>query len=280
MGRVLLVGKSSFIAKSFLEQAGSTLELDAVSHHEVASVPFRRYSCVVNMAYEPSYFRSACSEEDDFCMQVACKVALTGAHFIMMSSRKVYGTNMPFPAPESAPLLAEDVYGRNCIATEKRVQRVLGERCTILRPGNVFGFEPGRHTFFGLAITKLLANEPLVFNFSAFTPRDFIPVEHFGRVLAQIVAARPPGIFNVGSGLAVPVGQVALWIIEGFGRGEVHMTHPHHFDRFRLDTTHLQEVIGPQPDLLQAIQQSSLEIGKRIRDLEQTAADRGVLQAS
>ncbi len=267
MQRVLLVGKNSFIGSNFIALEGPTLSLHAVSHTEIESVDFRKYDCVVNTAYQWSYFNTAYGEERDFSLQVARKVAAHGPHFVMLSSRKVYGTRTPFPVSETAPLNAEDFYGRNNITTEGKVLDLLGDRCTILRPANVFGFEPGRHTFFGLAISRLLGKQPLVFDFSAFTPRDFVPVEHFSRILKGIVEACPPGIFNVGAGVALPIGQVALWIIEGYGQGEIVITKPHEFDRFRLDIAKLEAVVGPQPDLTQTVREASVRVGKRMREL-------------
>jgi len=93
-------------------------------------------------------------------------------------------------------------------------------------------------------------------------------VEQFSRMLADIIQVRPAGIFNVGSGVALPIGQVALWIIEGYGKGEILITKPHQFDRFLLDITKLEAVIGSQPDLTQAIYESSIRIGKRMQDIE------------
>jgi UDP-glucose 4-epimerase len=267
MQRVLLVGKNSFIGSNFLAQEGPALSLDSISHEEIESVDLRKYDCVVNTAYQWSYFNAAYSEERDFTLQVARRVAAHGAHFVMMSSRKVYGTKTPFPTPETASLSPEDFYGRNNVTTESKVLELLGPRCTILRPANVFGFEPGRHTFFGLAISRLLQKKPLVFEFSGFTPRDFIPVEHFSRLLAAIVKSCPPGVFNVGAGVAVPVGQIALWIIEGYGQGEIQITKPHEFDRFWLDITKLEAVVGSQPDLTQTIRRASLLVGERMREI-------------
>ncbi len=272
MKKVLLVGKGSFLARSFIERESSGLRLRAISHNEIESIDFENYDCVVNMAYRPSYFTATYSEEADFCLQVARNVAASGNHFVMMSSRKVYGTNSPYPVSETAPLSATDAYGSNNIITESKVVDLLGDRCTILRPSNVFGFEPGRHTFFGLAISRLLEQKRLVFDFSAFTARDFLPVEHFSRILAAVIKVSPSGIFNVGSGVALPVGQICLWIMEGYGQGEVLITKAHEFDRFLLDITKLESVLGPQPHLTHAIYESSIRIGRMILDLEATVS--------
>jgi nucleoside-diphosphate-sugar epimerase len=277
MQRVLLVGKGSFIAKNFVERYGAACAVRAVSYIESEFLDLSDYRCVVNMAYRPSYFIEPCSEETDFCLRIARRVAAGSSHFVMMSSRKVYGTNTPFPVSETAALNATDTYGMNNIFTESRVLELLGDRCTILRPANVFGWEPGRHTFFGLAISRLLEHQRLVFPFSAFTPRDFLPVQHFSRILAAIVELCPAGIFNVGSGLALPIGQICLWIMEGYGRGEVVITRPQQFDRFRLDISKLEAVIGPQPDLTLMIYESSVAVGRAMRDLEARRLSSGEL---
>jgi nucleoside-diphosphate-sugar epimerase len=119
-----------------------------------------------------------------------------------------------------------------------------------------------------MAISRLLEQKRLVFPFSAFTPRDFLPVQEFARLLAAMIEQRPAGIFNVGSGLALPVGQICLWIMEGFGQGEVIITKPHQFDRFRLDITKLEAALGPQPDLTPMIYESSVAIGRTMREFE------------
>ena len=106
MQRVLLVGKNSFIGGNFIALEGPTLSLHAVSHSEIESVDFRKYDCVVNTAYQWSYFNTAYSEERDFSLQVARKVAAHGAHgahFVMMSSRKVYGTEDPVSGSRDGP---------------------------------------------------------------------------------------------------------------------------------------------------------------------------------
>ena len=45
---------------------------------------------------------------------------------------------------------------------------------------------------------------------------------------------RPPGgILNVGSGVALPIGRLALWLIEGYGRGRLTIDSPDERDSLR-----------------------------------------------
>ncbi len=45
---------------------------------------------------------------------------------------------------------------------------------------------------------------------SPFVARDFLPVEAFARLIARLAAAPPGGIVNVGSGIGLPTGRLAL----------------------------------------------------------------------
>ena len=67
------------------------------------------------------------------------------------------------------------------------------------------------------------AREPgeIRFDMSPFTRRDFIPVETAGRAIAALLQTPPGGIVNVGSGIALECGRLALWLLEGFGRGRL-----------------------------------------------------------
>ena len=52
------------------------------------------------------------------------------------------------------------------------------------------------------------------------------------------------GVLNLGSGVALPVGRLALWLIEGFGRGRLVVESPEERDSFVLDTRNLKALLG------------------------------------
>lgn len=265
---VLLIGKNSFLGHAFLTMANGVHRVDGVGHDvDLASVKFADYDVVVNMAYDPRYMREGYQVSQDFDLAVAQAVARCGAsqpHLILMSTRRVYGSNSPFPASETAPLQPMGVYAENKIITEAAVADLLGDRLTILRLSNVFGFEPGRHTFMGIALAHLKAHDSIVLDINPNVERDFLPVGNFVQTLTRIVTAAPPGLYNLGSDTATPVGQVARWVIEGFGRGKLQVTDNTERDRFRLDCQKLRGVIGDFTTGID-IRLSSIEIGKRLQ---------------
>jgi dTDP-4-dehydrorhamnose reductase/UDP-glucose 4-epimerase len=125
-----------------------------------------------------------------------------------------------------------DLYGQHKLAVEDALRARLGPRLTILRLANVFGYErgPERRTFLSLLLDGLAAEGRIRFDMSPFTARDFLPVEACARVLARIVAAPPGSVLNVGSGIGLPTGRLALWVLEGYGRGELVIEVPREHD--------------------------------------------------
>lgn len=263
--RLLMVGSGSFLARQVIAVGGGRFHITAIPHDTAfENLDFSQFDAVINMAYDPRYKTAEYDAGLDMDMRVATALAGKGPHFYMMSSRRVYGFKLPFPADENAPLLPDDTYGRNKKTTEALLQKLLGSRCTILRIANVFGFEYGRRSFFGTALTTLKHEGRIVLDVSPFMRRDFIPAPLFAERLIGLVEKSPSGIFNIGSEQAIPVGQIALWIIEGFGRGELVVTNPREHDCFLLDCGRLNTAIGrsPQAD----IRDYCLQIGRKLRD--------------
>ena len=129
----------------------------------------------------------------------------------------------------------------------------------------MFGYEPGpaRRTFMSELLEGLAREGRIRFEMSPFTPRDFLPVEVCARVLARIVAAPPGGVLNVGSGIALPTGRVALWVLEGYGRGKLVIESPIERDAFVLDVAELARRYGP-PCTWEELRASCLERGRRL----------------
>ena len=181
----------------------------------------------------------------------------------MLSTRKVYGPSRGFPISEDAACDPVDQYGRNKLHTEREIQMLLPGRSTILRLSNVFGYELGRHTFFGLALDRLLRESAIILDVSPFVRRDFLPVSVFASVLARVLEEKPVGVFNLGAGLATQLGEIALWLIEGYGRGKLIVESGRNYDNFLLDKGKLERALGfsaPLPD----IREHCLELGRQL----------------
>jgi dTDP-4-dehydrorhamnose reductase/UDP-glucose 4-epimerase len=263
--KILLVGATSMLGKAVAAEVRHGFSLDTISHHQIEDVDLGVYDTVVNMAYDPRYMRAAYDPELDFDRKVAALVARSGAHFVMMSTRKVYGAAGQEPIPETAPTNPIDNYGRNKLRTESEILGLLGRRCTILRLSNAFWFELGRHTFFGIALENLRHQKRIVLDANPFVKKDFIPLPECAAGIVTVLRKKPSGIFNLGYGTGTEIGRIAMWLIEGYGEGELLVTSTKERDGFLLDNSKLCAVADmPKPS--RSIRDYCMEIGKRLRN--------------
>jgi UDP-glucose 4-epimerase len=205
---------------------------------------------------------------DDPEMALARRAAEGHRFFVSLGTRKVYAP-CPRPLSETDRVAPADPYGRHKLELEHALAATLGPRLTRLRLGNLFGYEtaPGRTTFMAQMLAGLKRRDEIRFAVSPFVRRDFLPVER-GAAWIATVARRPPGgVVNVGSGVALPVGRLALWLIEGFGRGRLVVESPTEEDSFVLDATLLRGLLGGVPSACTEadLRASCHAIGRRLR---------------
>jgi UDP-glucose 4-epimerase len=263
-GRLLVVGAGSFVARHFL--ATCRQPLSAVGHEAIDQPELLKgVDRVISFARHPllgSEDYDLGAMDPDLCL--AERIAGRDIDYVMLSSRKVYGPSAR-PLAETDPMAPQDLYGRQKLAVEQALQARLGPRLTILRLANVFGYErgPARRTFMSQLLDGLADEGRIRFDMSPFTARDFLPVEACARVLARLVAAPPGGVLNVGSGIALPTGRLALWVLEGYGRGELVIQSTRERDAFVLDVTRLTDCYGP-PCSHDDLRLACLELGRRL----------------
>jgi UDP-glucose 4-epimerase len=272
-GRILVVGRHSFLAQHALK-ALAPAEALAVGHDEIERPDLLDgIGCIVNFCRQPLTASDACRlEQLDVDLRLARRIGRGEIAYVMLSSRKVYAPG-DAPLSETSPTGPSDRYGHYKLAVEHALRDLLGERLTVLRLANIFGYEraPGRRTFAAMSLDRLAREGRIHYAMSPFAERDFLPVKAFARVLANVVRAPPGGILNVGSGIALPSGRLALWILEGFGRGELVITSNEEKDAFVLDIARLEGLYG-RPCSQADLRDACLAIGRRLAaDLAQSS---------
>lgn len=245
-GRLLLIGKNSFIAGHLLNALPPT-RIVARSHRDL-DVPdlLDGIDIALNCARHPGSSRDDYDfERVDPDLRLAQRLSAKKIPMIMLSSRKVYAASDQ-PLGEDAALGPIDAYGRNKLRAEQAVREILGERLTILRLANIFGDEriEGRRSFLALTLNRLAEQQQIHYDMNPFVERDFLPVELLAGLLARIVREPPGGIMNAGSGISLPTGRIALWIMEGYGGGELVIGSYEEKDRFVLDISRLRDRYG------------------------------------
>lgn len=265
-GGLLLIGKNSFIAQHLLAILPPERVI-AKSHGDLDDPALLDgIDIVLNCARHPN------SNRDDYPFDqldpdllLAKRVGAKKIRMIMLSSRKVYASS-EHPLGENSPLAPNDAYGRNKLRAEQAVKEIMNERLTILRLANIFGDErlEGRRSFLAMSLNRLAEQGQIRYDMNPFVERDFLPVDVLASLLSRIVQEPPGGVMNIGSGIALPTGRIALWIMEGYGGGELLIDSYEEKDRFVLDISRQQARYG-QPCGLADLKRYCLGLGRKVR---------------
>jgi nucleoside-diphosphate-sugar epimerase len=136
--------------------------------------------------------------------------------FIYVSSSSVYGNNNTDPQTEDSPLMPTNPYAVSKMAAEwaLRVQASQGDtELIIVRPFTMYGdwMDQGPN---GLVVSKFITalerNEPLTIHGDGEQRRDFLHSSDAVHGLKLIMDyGRPGEVYNLGSGVAVSVNELA-----------------------------------------------------------------------
>jgi nucleoside-diphosphate-sugar epimerase len=239
-----------------------------VSHDQALDPAiFNGVNCVINLAVNPAYMSEPYRPEIDFDLRLAELIGGRGIHYVMISSRKVYGRDGALDIVETAPVQPYDNYGHNKVRTENVLVDRLGGDLTILRLSNVVGFDQNwlRPIFMTRLLSTLKDEERITLDISPSTRRDFISDDAIADVLVRIASCRTTGLFNLGSGIALPLSKIVDWMIEAYGAGEVVVTSSDVFDEFSLNTDKLSSRIGLLCSI-EMLETKCLELGRNLRN--------------
>jgi len=262
--KILVVGSRSFIASHWC--ADTEHLITAIPHDGLDALSSQPFDVVVNCAAAPALKAGAYQEAHDCDLAAARRAADRGAHFVMLSTRKVYRPSVTrLILDEASPLGADGWYGENKLESERRVTALLGERCTILRIANVYGREYGRRSFFGLACSRLKDEGRIVLDVSSVVERDFLPMPMLAGLLDRICERLPAGTYNLGSGHSLALGDIARWLIEGYGRGVLEVTDDTERDAFVMNPGKLLASLG-LPALRHDFESDIRSIGRQLHD--------------
>lgn len=260
---ILVTGAGGFIGRHVARALGPSAR---TSGHGALAEPslLDGIETVIHAGRDPTLGTKDYRLEADLELALARRVAERGLRLLTLSSRKVYAP-ADRPLDEASALGPTDAYGQQKLAMEKALEGLLGDRLTRLRLANIFGFEPGRTSFMGRMLDGLVRDATVNFDMSPFTNRDFLDAATLGRMVAAIAQRPPGGIVNVGSGVPLPTGRLALALIEGFGRGRLVIVDAAERDSFVLDCRKLEGLVGQGTDAA-ALLDEARRLGRRLSE--------------
>lgn len=264
---IIVVGKNSMMGREMQKQFPAS-GLRFLNHAEALSNTTWATDarCVINFAFSPQLRHHDYDPAQDIDLKLA-RAMNPACHYLMVSSRAVYGPGVSNRLFETDTPHPQTVYGRNKWHIEQQLQQLCGDRLTVVRCANVFGHEYGRKSFFGMALTNLKNMNQIIFDMNPDVRRDFIAVWHVVRALYKMAQTPNPGLYNLGSGFGTPCRDIAEWIIKGYGQGEITSTSDERRDSFYLDMQKTQSAFSLKPLSSALLEQDCYECGKALKDI-------------
>ncbi|MEM4717895.1 MAG: NAD-dependent epimerase/dehydratase family protein [Desulfurococcaceae archaeon] len=152
------------------------------------------------------------------------------SYLVYMSSAAVYGNPEYIPISEDHPRKPLSPYGLSKLLGEEVVffYGGLGLRFSIARLFNVYGM--CQSDAYAGVITRFIKrarrNQPIVIYGDGSQTRDFIHVRDVVEFIKTLIERRPTGVFNVGSGRAISISELAKIVIELSGVDSKPMYYP------------------------------------------------------
>lgn len=262
--RVILAGAGSFIAKK-VAAAGTARGWDVVGLPHDGVPALRPADVMINFAIHPRYRTDRYVADDDYDLKAARACQSAGARFVMLSTRRVYAN--AWGADENARSPGDgSAYGNNKARSEKAIFDMMGSGALVLRLSNIFGYEfaagAPRRSFMGLVLSSLREAGQIRYDMHPDTRRDFLPVDRCANAILDAVG-RGGGVYNVGCGFPVRCGDVASWLIEGYGLGHLAAADVIR-DEFFLDTRKWDEQFAPLTSR-EELRETCLELGQKLK---------------
>ena len=214
---ITVVGANSNTAKFIKKrlQAQSTANTwQFISHGDVeASKELLRQSDVVlNLSVHPEIMRvGTLNDETNLDMRLAKIIENSKAHYVMASTRKVYGNHPANPEiTEESPIAPECGYGEAKVEIERQLAGILpASRLSIVRFTNVAGFNDFTQVgLVGTVFNRFAHGQPVKMTLDPDCARDFLPQHKFSEIMVAFSENPQAGTFNLGSGVGLPLRNI------------------------------------------------------------------------
>ncbi len=264
---IVVVGKNSMMGRE-MQRHFSGAEWLFLDHKQALSDQswVNDARCVINFAFSPVLRHHEYDAAQDIDLKLA-RAMNSQCHYIMVSSRAVYGPGISNRLFETNTPHPQTLYGQNKWHIEQQLHDLCGDRLTILRCANVFGHEYGRRSFLGMALTNLKNMGEIVFDMNPEVRRDFIAVWHVARTIGAIASAPKAGLYNLGSGYGTPCQDIASWVIKGYGKGVMISTSDERRDDFYLDMEKTQATFKIPAITRAMLEQDCFDCGAKLKGL-------------
>ncbi len=192
--------------------------------------------------------------------------AKSSRKFVFISSCAVYGNPVRLPVGEDHPINPLSPYAASKLSAEAYCgvySENFDSKAIIFRLFNVYGPKQGGNQYSGVInifMKRARSGEPMVIFGDGAQTRDFVFVDDVVELIVRAVKSDASGVFNVGTGNAVSINQLAEIVPRTLGCEQLKPVHtdarPGDVLYSRADTSKIDETFGFRPHI-------SLEEGLR-----------------
>jgi len=179
--------------------------------------------------------------------------------FVFASSSAVYGEPIRVPISEDHPLMPRSPYAASKVSGEAFVNAFAaqyGFRSIVLRFFNVYGPKQSR-AYAGVIsefIRRVSKDEPLIIFGDGEQTRDFVHVSDIvNAIMISLKNEEARGVFNIGSGEAITINQLARLIIKMAGKEDLKLIYessrPGDIKYSVVDITRAKKELGFEPKI-------------------------------
>ncbi|RMG04202.1 MAG: NAD-dependent epimerase/dehydratase family protein [Nitrospirae bacterium] len=239
-----------------------------VNNLDLVSDLVSRSDVVVHFAAETHVARSLYSHRVFFVTDVLGTQSVANAvlkhadridRFVHISTSEVYGTAVYEPMDEDHPLNPTSPYAAAKTGADRLVYSYIVAHDipgVIIRPFNNYGPRQHLEKVIPRFITSCILNEPLTVHGDGSAARDWVYVKDTARAVDRVIHApieKVKGeVFNVGTGRAISVLEIAKQVCAAFGIPENLEYIPERYGQVKMHISSREktgEVIGFEPEV-------------------------------
>jgi nucleoside-diphosphate-sugar epimerase len=213
MIKILIVGKKSFIGSYLYSYLKKLFYVKIISFKNLSNKNLNNFDYIINCSIHPNYSRYKYNKNFDLDLKICKRILKNTTKYIFLNTRKIY--KQKFNIKENSNLNPIDNYAKNKLKTEIILSKIIKKRLISLRISNILGkrkFLKNRRVhnlFLDNFIKYRKCNKVIEFKDSY---KDFITIDYFNKVIAEIINKNVVGTYNLSLGQKVYMSEVIKWL--------------------------------------------------------------------
>jgi dTDP-4-dehydrorhamnose reductase len=214
--KILIIGKKSFIGtnllKFFIKKKRKVDSMSFENFLDCSSLLDKKINFIINCTSNKKFIKNNYQYKNDNDLIIAKKIINTKIKLVMISTRKVYKPK--FNITEEDEKKPSCNYSKNKLISEKSVEKILTNRCLILRASNIIGLpiqnkRKLHETFVDIFFNK--AEQGFIYDNEKIY-KDFISITKFNEIIFKLLKKNLSGIYNISLGKKIYLSQIVRWL--------------------------------------------------------------------